>query len=171
MKYAVGDVVTIRSWEAMEREFGVYYDGYIKNYFTKHMRSLCGGSFIVKEIADGKCYFLEDCKKPVWNWHITDDMIAHNFKYGEEIDVSDDGDHWTKRIFVGYIDGHSHPFACVEGRLESKFLNREKFQTQEWCYARKVQKPEIEITVRINGKEAKLSDISEETLKKIRGIK
>ena len=44
-------------------------------------------------------------------------------------------------------------------------------KTVIWSHAKEVEeKPNIEITVKINGKEAKLSDISEETLKKLREL-
>ena len=45
------------------------------------------------------------------------------------------------------------------------------FRTTPWNYAKDIEEdPSIEISVKINGKEAKLSDISDETLKRIKEL-
>jgi hypothetical protein len=83
--------------------------------------------------------------------------LIPEFEAGEEVEISDCGDNWYKRIYLGYMDGkHWYRSGTKHDSAYS------------WKYVRKIKQPEIAITVKINGKEAKLSDISEDTLKKIR---
>ena len=81
--------------------------------------------------------------------------------------VSDNKSDWFKRV--------------VFMEKKNKYLtwiNAETIEDSEkvitvvpWLYAKEIEeKPSIEITVKINGKEAKLSDISEETLNKLRKL-
>jgi len=99
--------------------------------------------------------------------------MTQEFKRGELIEVSDYKDYrdGQKRIFLTHIEGAIYPFICIANGHEDKFKSGEKFGISECKYARKIQdKPqgEIELTVKVNGKEVPLSDISEETLLKIR---
>lgn len=57
MKYKVGDKVTVRSWEDMEKEFGLDAAGDIKVkcFFTKQMEKFCGKQLIIDRI-DGDNY-------------------------------------------------------------------------------------------------------------------
>ncbi len=71
----------------------------------------------------------------------------------------------------------------TDGRLSSEESEYKKFDGSHWdgpygwrgdssssTYIRPIkQEPEIEINVKINGKDAKLSDISDETIKAIKG--
>lgn len=68
----VGDKVKIRTWESMEKEFGLDDDGCIKtkDYFVTNMRKFCGQTVTVKEIKDG---FYEG------NFRIEEDSFYYNF--------------------------------------------------------------------------------------------
>lgn len=92
------------------------------------------------------------------SFQITPEMIeAPAFKVGEEVEARDsDDDAWGDYIFGGHVF-----------RKESLF----KFVTSggaNWKQCRRKPKSTIEITIKINGVEAKLSDISDETLAKIK---
>ena len=80
--------------------------------------------------------------------------------YGEEIMVWDDGEERTYRKFVGFLYGRKSPY-----RTES-FLDPK--DCISWQHARPITKPDIKITVEINGELKSLSEISEETLLNIR---
>lgn len=97
---------------------------------------------------------------------ITDEMlVGPAFEWGEEIEVSDDAKAWYEsHYFMGIAPGGEYPYITTTDFDDHKAWS-------SFRYARPVQKPRIEITVKINGKESKLSDISEETLLKIRGLK
>ena len=98
------------------------------------------------------------------DWLILPNMIASPaFTVGKEYEYSDDGQNWEVFKFTGY--DFTPPFHyCVDvGSV--------------WVYCREVrpepvEKPRtsIEVTVKMNGKECKLSDISEETWKKLREV-
>ena len=166
MKYKVGDLVTIRSWEAMKREFGLRGNMIIDTPygFTPLMRKYCGRQMKIIKV-DKTSYLLEDGE----HLSFTDDMIAHNFTYGEEIAVSNDKRSWCERIFTGYIDGAHNPYVCCSDAYKVSFKKGSNFCTRHWKYARKIEKtPSIEIICRSNGKEIPLSLISEETLINIR---
>jgi len=169
MKYKLGDRVFIKPWELMVREFGV-----LDNFAAT-------GAHI---------------KQPRWPWcHYDEDRLAHTdriltithvenhyhgrhplseklfvfdddsvagyaFDYGEEIMVWDDGKEPTYRKFVGFLYGRKSPY-----RTES-FLDPK--DCISWQHARPITKPDIKITVEINGEPKSLSEISEETLLNIR---
>lgn len=70
-KYKVGDRVLIKSWDDMEKEFGLDEYGNIKIGFVKDMKKFCNKEFkIIKRDEDGD-YILEND-----NWfYFYDDMI------------------------------------------------------------------------------------------------
>lgn len=81
MKFKVGDMVTVRGWEEMEKEFGLAGEN-IKcaGLFTKYMKELCGKTAIVKECNEDMKYYtlrpmaVEDMELD-WDWDFTDDML------------------------------------------------------------------------------------------------
>lgn len=86
------------------------------------------------------------------------------YEFGEEVLVcmsrgfGQYSSRWERRRFAGMIVYSNRPYLCFNLNSNNHFT----------AYARiKKIKPKIEINVRINGKAAKLSDISEETLQKI----
>jgi hypothetical protein len=77
---------------------------------------------------------------------------------------------WRKEVLI-FIDKNN--MAVCTSCLRGKELHESgiPYGTNVWRYYRRIpQKPTIEVTVKINGKEAKLSDLSEETLKKLRNL-
>jgi len=140
----------VKTWDMLEKEYGLNEFGGIdiRPDFTVDMEREMPIHRNIKVKVD------------IWNgWDISDDMIlSEAFKPGEEIEVRDSEDErWIKYKFCGLVFGNrSYPFHTNGG---------------VYCFGRKIPKPTIEITVKINGKESQLSDISEETLLKIRGDK
>jgi hypothetical protein len=61
------------------------------------------------------------------------------FRCGELVEVSDDGKHWLKRIFVEYRPNAPFPYICVYRDDKTKFYSRKKYRTMCWRYARKIE--------------------------------
>jgi hypothetical protein len=96
-------------------------------------------------------------------------MDKSEFQYGEMVEVQDRGNHvWEERIFMGSIKKAMSPFICVAYGCNDEFYQGCCVRITAWQLIRKIKKPVVEITCRVNGKETKLSDISEETLEAIR---
>ena len=75
MKYKVGDEVIVRSWESMEREFGLDDDGYINvpKKFVPWMKHFCGRTVTIKRCIRNEYYeIIEDIGDYYW----TDGMFA-----------------------------------------------------------------------------------------------
>ena len=143
----------IKTWERMEEEFGFVGNGHIATYyrFTKQME---------QDLPPTRCIYV---KQSIWNthknaWCISEDMIeTPAFKIGENVLVRDDNSQkWKEKIFNGYLYNDEYPFKT----LKSGYAQCKKDEQPK--------QPVIEITVKINNKECKLSDISEETLLKLR---
>jgi len=152
----IGDTVKIRSWEAMQREYGLNDNGNIeleRGAVVKEMKKLCGSTQeISKVIYHGTYnrYSIDD-----WLW--TEDMFEPNFQYGEMIEVRDTIDQpWQERIFVGYIDGAKHPFTCSERGMEY-FNKKMNFYTMVWTCARKI-KQETAVALSIEGEDFTVKD-------------
>ena len=88
---------------------------------------------------------------------VTENMIeSPAYVIGKEYEFSDDRKEWIKKEFGGYVfEKHN----CYNYTTPGYFYYK---------YIREIKKPDIEITVKINGNEVRLSEISEETLLKIR---
>jgi hypothetical protein len=76
--------------------------------------------------------------------------------------VSDNGEDWCKRYYVGYIDGAVCPYACVELKHEPFFLEGGYFTVTFWKYARPIQKKH---KIVIDGKEIEISEEKYQVLK------
>lgn len=163
MKYKKGDKVVIKPWGLMEKEYGLGNEGQIRagiRRWTEHYEQCIKGSdrsYEIYTVADDY-YFIEipDCR----SCHITDEMIlGHAFAWGEKIEVRDgDGQDWVRERFCAYLPGRKLPVVCL----------RDDSNHARYWFARPIRKPEIELTCKINGELRPLSDISEETLLKIR---
>lgn len=147
-KYKVGDIVTLREWEPQERERGLDSSGDIKSstgkdFLIKLMKQYCGRRATIIKSFD-RSYTL-DIDNGNYFW--TEEMIAHNFTYGEEIEVRCGGDtDWIKRKFVGFIDGVANPYYCVTETFKEKFTEGFTYHASNWALARKiVQKTEKEL--------------------------
>ena len=159
LRYKIGDRVVIKPWGLMVKQFGFFgTEIKCKNTFTCEMeRNLKGTDRVITinyVCSEGHPYetdvLLKGCV-------ISDDMIlGYAFEYGEEIEVGDISGEWNKHKFVSYIPGDEWP------------VNTD---CSHYRFGRPIRKPEIEITIKINGEVSKLSDISEETLAKIRNQK
>ncbi len=79
--FSVNDIVTIRSWESMEDEYGLSKKGHIKTRrpFRKDMKDLCGKSFriCVVDTLDNK-YTLSDDEGKVHIAKFSRDMFSGN---------------------------------------------------------------------------------------------
>ena len=95
MKYKVGDKVKVRSWEDMEKQYGLDYDGDINTSFcfVKSMREYCGKILTVK-YAYSDHYNMADSG---WNW--TDDMLEPTCK--QKIVITTDGVETLARLYEG----------------------------------------------------------------------
>jgi len=74
MKYKVGDKVRIKTWEEMEKKYGLYSGGSIKCGFTKEMEKYINRNFSnrileITEVIRGYYKIENTC----WSW--TEDMI------------------------------------------------------------------------------------------------
>ena len=155
MKYKAGDKVKIRQWQALLRDKEVSAEGvflYIKEY--------CGQVATIMGVFGENLYKIDLDDEN--NWWYSYYFEGYAFKYGEEIEVSDDGKDWCKRIYVGYIDGAEYPYVCVSGSHKENFRNGEKYLSNKWRYARPIQKKH---TIIIDGKEIEISEESYQKLK------
>lgn len=76
MKYKIGDMVEIRSWEDMENQYGLDEDGDINcpGIFTKDMSELCG------KLVDIVDVFYINYNKPI---HVYQIKESEKFFYNE----------------------------------------------------------------------------------------
>ena len=158
-----------------------YYDNYKKNNYTilkyedvimEENKSIKDGWYYIKlnqskEIEDvlppTRCVYVKDNKAFAHDsfycagnnmFDVTEDMIeSPAYIIGKEYEFSDDEKEWVKDIYCGYDFNETIMHNTINW---------------SWSHVRKIEEPEIEIKVKINGKEVKLSEISEETLLKIR---
>jgi hypothetical protein len=79
MKYKVGDKVKVRSWEDMEKEYGVDSGGFILAgtvYFSSDMRKFCGKRVTIRiVIPEESAYFVKGDMEDYW---FTDAMLEGN---------------------------------------------------------------------------------------------
>ena len=154
MNFKVGDKVRVRQWEAMMRQ-GEPLSGDISFpgkpwLFLKINKKFCGQAVTIKEVM-GVCYRVEEDNG---SYHWIDEMFeGYAFKYGETTEMSDDGEQWERKIYVGYIDGADRPYVCVDSVDESRFDTGKNFAIGTWRYARPVQH-----TIIIDGIEIGISD-------------
>ena len=173
MSYKVGDKVRVRRYKALMWEFGITEEEGIKTpciTFMESMQDYCGDVLTIRNVAtDGYLCNSEKAGAVPWRW--TDVMFeGYAFEYGDRIEVSDDGKHWYKRIYVGYIDGADFPYAVVSDFSMDKYRNGEKFTAWYYQYARPIPQPTIEVKIFVNGKETN-EPLSVETAKRLRIIK
>lgn len=70
MEYKVGDKIKVRTWEAMEKEFGTDRDSVIacKCSFIKEMRKFCDMTMtICCDMGDGMYRMEEDDERYIWS--------------------------------------------------------------------------------------------------------
>ena len=78
-KFKVGELVRIRQWDDMVKEFGTRSTGSVncRCLFTKGMKPLCGKYAEIKDLRVDGIVFLRffDCDDSVENWNYSTDMI------------------------------------------------------------------------------------------------
>ena len=118
---------------------------------------------IEKILPPTRCVYVKDNKAKIHKslsyviFDVTEEMIeSPAYVIGKEYEFSNDKKEWVKDIYIFYI-GYD---------TDSGYLHQSR--NNVWDYIREIKEPDIEINVKINGKEVKLSEISEETLLKIR---
>jgi len=148
MKYKVGDKLRVRSWKAMEREFGLDEEGDIK--FTNP-----GDVLFIKIMEEEIKSFdriITICSEEAGFYKIKEDngvndwqeecFEGYYFEYGEEAEFSNCGDDWGERRYLGYTDGSEYPYQSVAISHENNFSNGITFASHGWLYARPIKKEE-----------------------------
>lgn len=78
-KFKIGELVRIRQWDDMEKEFGTRATGSVdcKCHFTREMKPLCGKYAEIKDLRVDGIVFLRffNCDDSVENWNYSTDMI------------------------------------------------------------------------------------------------
>lgn len=90
----IGDVLRIREWHDMEKEFGLNRDGEIncRFVFVPSMRPLCGQRFTVKTINSNDTIISEEgIESDGRIWHISADMLELCDEYDQIAEESLDG--------------------------------------------------------------------------------
>lgn len=94
MKFKVGDKVKIKSWEEMEKEFGLLPNGSINcNFgFIREMEEYCGATATISGInSDGKVELTSTSSNLDFSkWHFSTDMIKkeNDFKIGDKVRIN-----------------------------------------------------------------------------------
>ncbi len=94
-------------------------------------------------------------------------MKYPEMKEGMKILVKED-DNWEERIFL-FKDKRDR-VVTVSRKFENAYLKGEYYRMALWKQWELIEEPAIEIQVKINGKEGKLSDISTETFEKLKRL-
>lgn len=80
MKFSVGDIVRIRSWDDMKAEFGEGYDGVATPFgFVRGMRKYCGREICIDRLKKDNAYstvevFSHDLPG---EWHWSEEMFEY----------------------------------------------------------------------------------------------
>ena len=100
-EYKVGDKVTIRSWESMEREFGADGSDDLNCGFVSAMRHICGISTTISEVHKSGVYnvlngeFFAFTQQMFTDWE-TDNANEEKMKYnGQEVELITEG-YWPE---------------------------------------------------------------------------
>jgi len=165
MKYKVGDRVRVRQWGAMLRGNKLVCDGI--NFLGKQFifpnanRRFCKQVVTINEVWDDHYRIKEDNREYCW---IDEVFEGYAFEFGELIEVSQSGNKWEKRIYVGYIDGSDYPYICVysDDNSLNGFKKGNSFSIMSWKYARPIPKKH---TIIIDGVEIEISDEDYKALK------
>ena len=97
------------------------------------------------------------------HWYNNERIIpAPAFETGEEVEAYDNtSKRWKKRIYL-FSTPKWHYCVCAQDEHQYKKGGKITY-VHGWKKIQTLKTPEIEITIKINGEEAKLSDISDET--------
>lgn len=138
-QFKIGERVQFKSWEEMEKEFGLDGCGNIrcKCIFSTHMRHLCGAFATVSLIREeGKiklCDFSVDDSQGDWIWKYSTDMIKkikrdnmkakiiYNGKEAE-IEITDEIEKlfgMNKSKQIGFENGDVYYYLADDGEVDS----------------------------------------------------
>lgn len=98
MKYNIGDKVRIRSWDDMQKEYGLDRDGDIKTpiCFVSSMKQYCGKIMTIAKVDTVHYYMEED--KGEWSWC---DEMAAGLADEAKIVITTDGKETLARLYKG----------------------------------------------------------------------
>ena len=158
LKYKQGDKVVIYPWGFLEQKYGLHAGGSIKlkpHFVTSMEHALAGTDRVVNiDLVDDTCYAATFPDGSLWE--ISDEMIlGPAFAWGEEIEVSDDGENWMLDRFCAYTPGATYAIRTLD--------NSGLFE-----HARPIRTPELEITVKRDGKELTVDELKELTVEQIK---
>lgn len=138
----------VKSWAQMETEYGRTRLG-INCPFTPWTREMEENLPVHRHIR-----VLKDCE---WKgFLITEEMLlGPAFRIGEEVEVSDDGEKWVVREFMGYTF-----------RKQGLAVN---VPLSYFRHVRPIQKPTYKITATKDGEEIELKDVPQEVIDDLRG--
>ena len=126
--FEVGDVVEIKSWDEMKKEFGLNGCGSIncRESFVVSMQHLCGKIFKIAEVQKDCVVRLEDCDD---NWVISTDMIKHvNKKKNDNLDI---GNLYPTYMSIDIGDMKVDFEKLLEERIEKKKKEKERGKDME----------------------------------------
>ena len=130
-KFKVGDFVEIKSWEEMEREFGMDEFGDIKTEinFVSYMQYLCGKKAKVKSVDRFGVIKFEDGIEGMWK--ISEDMLkpATNPEFNMKIVITYDGIATVARWYDGKNLAKT-AVACCSRQDEFDFLTGAKLAVE-----------------------------------------
>jgi len=151
MKYKVGDRVKING-------------DISKIGFLRVMKGYCGKVVTIDQIDVTLDRYKIKEDNGMWHWY-EEVFEGYAFEYGSEIEVCNydwPDEKWQKAIYVCYIDGQSYPYTCVLSSHKKDFKAEREYLTQNWRYARPIQKKH---TIIIDNKEIEISEESYQRLK------
>lgn len=127
-KYKVGDKITIRQWEDMEKEFGLTSYGAIRTplYFTKGMKFLCGKTREIDRVNSDGTYL-------IGSWFISDEVIEAEinqtlviYKNGTDtIGILKKGGKEIKRAVAKLHPNDTYSFVTGSEIILSRILGKE----------------------------------------------
>lgn len=126
--FEVGDVVEIKSWDEMEKEFGLNFLGSINCHsgFTVNMQYLCGKIFKIAEVQKDCVVRLEDYYD---GWVISTDMIKHVDKNkNNNLDI---GNLYPTDVSIDIGDMKVDFEKLLEERIEKKKKEKERGKDME----------------------------------------
>lgn len=92
MKYKAGDIVRVRDWDDMEKQYGLDDGGniHIYPYFTKDMKQYCGKDYKVSTVFK-ESYNFEGAE----DWVFTDEMLTN-----PSFNLKINGEYYTDEQFM-----------------------------------------------------------------------
>ncbi len=151
--------------------------GGVKALYTKYFEDNDDGYKLKSILADGSTishykdglYGKNGMYKKFALFFVNEKEPEAKPKRGDTVWVrSDNVVGWLPRIFLIEIKDIFFPYCTVSIAGESAFREKRKIYTSNWKYMRTtdpaLDKPEIKITVKVNGKEVELSTLSDESI-------